>query len=255
MLKGSLLTSLMPADSHSSEFPATSWTLIHKVQKGSEQEATQALDEICRSYWYPIYAFSRRFGFGAEDAEDLTQIFFQNLLSCESLQAVTQERGKLRNFMLAMLKRIISKHLRHDAAEKRGGSKAVTLSFDEFDAEARYSMEPSDGRDPDALFDQAWARDVLASAESKLHADYAKADNVETFEQLREFLPLGDNATPYADAAKKMGVTESTLRLLIHRMRKRYGKLVEQAIEHTVCDPEQIKAELEHLMRVIGTNG
>jgi len=245
----------MPADSLSSDFPSTSWTLIQKVQKGSEQEATQALDEICRSYWYAIYAYARRYGFRAEDAEDLTQVFFQNLVSYESLQAVTQERGKLRNFMLAMLKRIISKQLRHDAADKRGGSKAATLSFEEFDAEARYSMEPSDGRDPDALFDQAWARDVLASAETKLRADYAMADNVETFEQLREFLPLGDNATPYAEAAKKLGVTEATLRLLIHRMRKRYGKLVEQAIAHTVSDADQIKAELAHLMSVIGASG
>lgn len=245
----------MPASAHSSDFPSTSWTLIHKVQKGSEQEATQALDEICRSYWYPIYAYARRNGFGAEDAEDLTQVFFQELVNYESLQAVTQERGRLRNFMLAMLKRIISKHLRHGAADKRGGSKAATLSLDEFDAEARYAMEPSDGRDPDALFDQAWARDVLASAESKLRADYAMADNVETFEHLREFLPLGENATPYADAAKKLGVTDATLRLLIHRMRKRYGKLVEQAIAQTVSDPDQIKAELEHLMSVIGTGG
>jgi RNA polymerase sigma-70 factor (ECF subfamily) len=245
----------MPADSHSSDFPSTSWTLIQKVQKGSEQEATQALDEICRSYWYAIYAYARRYGFNGEDAEDLTQVFFQNLVSYESLQAVTQERGKLRNFMLAMLKRIISKHLRHDAADKRGGSKAATLSFDEFDAEARYAMEPSDGRDPDTLFDQAWARDVLASAETKLRADYSKADNVETFDHLREFLPLGDNATPYVDAAKKLDVTEATLRLLIHRMRKRYGKLVEQAIAHTVSDPDQIKAELAHLMSVIGASG
>lgn len=242
----------MPAGSHSSDFPSTSWTLIHKVQKGSEQEATQALDQICRSYWYPIYAYARRYGFKAEDAEDLTQVFFQNLVNYESLQAVTQERGKLRSFMLAMLKRIIAKHLRHDAAEKRGGSKSATLSFDEFAGEARYAMEPSDGRDPDALFDQAWARDVLASAETKLRADYAKADNVATFDHLREFLPLGDNATPYAEAAKKLGVTEGTLRLLIHRMRTRYGKLVEQAIAHTVSDPDQIKAELAHLMAVIG---
>lgn len=242
----------MSADSHSSDFPSTRWTLIHKVQKGNERESAQALEQLCRSYWYPIYAYARRYGFRAEDAEDLTQVFFQNLVSYESLQAVAQDKGKLRNFMLAMLKRIVSKHLRHDAADKRGGSKSATLSFDEFDAEARYSMEPSDDRDPDALFDQAWARDVLASAETKLRADYAKADNVATFDHLREFLPLGDNATPYAEAAKKLGVTEGTLRLLIHRMRTRYGKLVEQAIAHTVSDPDQIKPELTHLMAVIG---
>lgn len=234
------------------EFPSTRWTLIRKVQKGSEQESEQALDQLCRSYWYPIYAYARRYGFSAEDAEDLTQVFFQNLVSYDSLQSVAQEKGRLRSFMLAMLKRIVSKQLRHDAADKRGGSKAATLSFDEFDAEARYLMEPSDGREPDALFDQAWARHVLASAESKLRADYEKADNAETFEQLREFLPLGDNATPYADAAKKLGINEATLRLQIHRMRKRYAKLIEAVIAETVSDETEHKAELEHLMRVIG---
>ena len=242
----------MAADSHSSDFPSTRWTLVHKVQKGGELESAQALEQLCRSYWYPIYAYARRYGFGAEDAEDLTQVFFQNLVSYESLQAAAQELGKLRNFMLAMLKRIISKHLRHDAAGKRGGSKSATLSFDECDAEGRYLMEPVDGRDPETLFDQAWARDVLASAESRLRDDYANADNTQTFDQLREFLPLGDNATPYAHAATRLSVTEGTLRLLIHRMRKRYGKLVEEEIAQTVSDPEEIKGELAHLMAVVG---
>ena len=245
----------MPAASPSSDFPITRWTLIRKAQRTGDAEAALALDEICRTYWYPIYAFARRYGFGVQDAEDVTQVFFQNLISYDSLQAVAEERGKLRSFMLAMLKRIISKQLRHDGAKKRGGSKALTISFDELDAEARYASEPAAPQDPDTLFDKAWARDVLASAESLLRADYVKADNLETFEQLREFLPLGDNASPYADVAKKLKVTEATLRLLIHRMRKRYGKLVEQAIAQTVSDPDQVKAELAHLMSVIGAGG
>lgn len=242
----------MPRNSPSSDFPATRWTLIRKAQRAGDAEAAQALNEICRSYWYPIYAYARRYGFNPEDAEDVTQDFFQNVITHDSLQATHEDKGRLRNFMLAMLKRIISKHLRHDAAQKRGGSKSATISFDEFGAEARYVMEPADGRDPDALFDQAWARDVLVTAESKLLADYAKADNALTFEQLRQFLPLGDNATPYADAATKLGINEATLRLQIHRMRKRYAKLIEQVIAETVSDKAEQKAELEHLMSVIG---
>ena len=245
----------MSADSSSSEFPPTRWTLIRKVQHGSERESAQALDQLCRSYWYPIYAYARRYGFNGEDAEDLTQMFFQNLVNYESLQAVTQERGRLRSFMLAMLKRIISKHLRHDAAEKRGGSKGTTLSFDELNAEERYAAEPADAHDPDAIFDRAWASDVLAAAESKLRADYTKADNADSFEALREFLPLGDNATPYAEAAKRLRINESTLRLQIHRMRKRYAKLIEAVIAETVNDEAEQRTELEHLMRVIGASG
>lgn len=242
----------MPADSHSSEFPPTRWTLIRKVQGGSEQESAHALDQLCRSYWYPIYAYARRYGFGAQDAEDLTQVFFQNLVSYESLQSVAQEKGKLRSFMLAMLKRLINKQLRRDAADKRGGSKNATLSFDDLNAEERYAAEPPDGHDADAIFDKAWASDVLASAESKLRDDYARADNVQTFDELREFLPLGDNATPYTSAAKKLGISEATLRLQIHRMRKRYAKLIEEVIADTVSDEAEAKAELEHLVRVVG---
>jgi hypothetical protein len=96
---------------------------------------------------------------------------------------------------------------------------------------------------------------VLSAAETKLRADYQKADNMEAFEQLREFLPLGDNATPYAEAAKHLHINEATLRLQIHRMRKRYGKLIEAEIAHTVSDPSEVKSELEHLMEVIGKGG
>jgi RNA polymerase sigma-70 factor (ECF subfamily) len=242
----------MPAENVNPEFPITRWTLIRKAQRAGDADAARAMNEICRSYWYPIYAYARRFGFNAEDAEDVTQDFFRNVITYDSLQATHEDKGRLRNFMLAMLKRIISKHLRHDAAEKRGGSKNATISFDDADAEARYAMEPADGHDPDAIFDQAWARDVLASAESRLRDDYVKAENLTSFEQLREFLPLGDNATPYASVARKLAINEATLRLQIHRMRKRYAKLIEQVIAETVSDEAEQKAELQHLMSVIG---
>ncbi|MBL9132866.1 MAG: hypothetical protein JNG86_16785 [Verrucomicrobiaceae bacterium] len=235
-----------------SPFPTTRWTLIRRAQKGGEAEAALAMEEICRQYWYPIYAFARRGGFSAEDAEDLTQTFFQRLIASETIQAVRQEKGHLRTFMLALLKRVIANHFRHAGAEKRGGSAAATLSLDDENPEDRYNREPADIHDPDLLFDRAWAQGVLAAAEKKLRADFAKADNLDSFDQLREFLPLGDNATPYAEVAKRLGIGEAALRLQIHRMRKRYGKLIEEEIAHTVSTPEEAKSELELLMAVIG---
>lgn len=234
-------------------FPATRWTLVRRAQAGVETEAHAALEEICRSYWYPLYAYARRYGFGPEDAEDLTQVFFQNLVAHESIQAAQMEKGTLRSFMLAMLKRVISKQLRHDAAAKRGGARHATLSLDDkdADAESRYAMEPADARDPEAIFNQAWARDVLASAESKLRDEYAKEGKLENFNALREFLPLGDNSTPYAAAAKQLGLAEGALRLQIHRMRKRYGRLVEEVIAQTVSNPDEVRAELAHLMAAV----
>lgn len=242
----------MPQPSPSPDFPSTRWTLVRQVQAGSEADARLAMEEICRTYWYAIYAFARRQGFPAVDAEDVTQVFFQTLVTRETIQAAREEKGKLRTFMLAMLRQIISKQLRHDNAEKRGGGAHNVISFDDALAEHLYSQEPPGIHDTDLVFDRAWAASVLSIAGAKLRADYQKADNLEAFDQLREFLPLGENATPYAEAAKRLHINEATLRLQIHRMRKRYGKLIEAEIAHTVGSPEEVKAELAHLMKVVG---
>ena len=244
-----------PKHSGLSPFPTTSWTLIQKIQLGSERDAAGALEEICRQYWYPLYAFARHRGLSPHDAEDMTQVFFQNLLTHDTIQSARVEKGRMRTFMLAMLKNLISKKHRHDTAEKRGGNEPALVSFDEMTAEERYLREPADKKDSDALFDRVWASGVLMRAEHKLNAEYVKSDNAGTFEHLREFLPLGDNATSYPEVATTLNVTEGTLRLLIHRMRKRYGKLIEEEIAQTVSDPEEVKAELAHLLAIIGTGG
>ncbi len=233
------------------KFPTTNWTLIRKVREGGELAAARAMEEICRSYWYPIYAFARRAGFFTQDAEDLTQEVFANLITYDSIHAVRAEKGRMRTFMLGATKNIIHKKLRHDAAEKRGAARKA-LSLDEDDAESRYAQEPEDIRDPDRIFDRAWAEGVLDMAGKKLQEDFAKADNLDGYEQLREYLPLGENATPYKEAAKRLGINESTLRLQIHRMRKRYGKFIEEEIAQTVSDPAEQKAELDHLLAVMG---
>ena len=242
----------MSRSDRDSNFPPTRWTLVCRVQSGSGADAARAMEELCRQYWYPIYAFARRSGFSPHDAEDLTQAFFQRLIVSETIHAAQREKGRLRSFMLGLLKRVIANHVRHAHRGKRGGSPAATLSLDEVDAEQRYAHEPADVRDPDTLFDRAWAEGVLESAERRLRADFARADNLETFVQLREFLPLGDNATPYTEVASKLSIAEGTLRLQIHRMRKRYGALIEEEIAQTVDDAGEVKAELDHLMTVIG---
>ena len=247
--------SLTMAAVNNTTFPTTSWSLIRRVQQGGAADAAKAMEEICRHYWYPIYAFARRAGFAAHDAEDLTQVFFQRIITSETLQAAREEKGRLRTFMLSLLKRIISNHLRDASAEKRGGSTGATLSFDELDAEERFSHEPAGSHDPDALFDRAWAEGVLATAQENLRAEFAKAANLDGYAQLCEFLPLGENSTPYAEAAKRLNLAEGTLRLQIHRMRKRYGKLIEAQIALTVDSPDDVKTELTHLMKVMGREG
>jgi len=232
-------------------FPTTSWTLVRKVQMGGEVEARKAMGEICRQYWYPIYAFTRRYGFPAAEAEDVTQDFFSALIARETIQAAREEKGRLRSFILNMLREMIANRLRHRSAAKRGGG-VMILSLDQFKAEERYACEPAEIDDPAKLFDRAWAERLLVEATGRLREDFVKADNLAEFEHLCEFLPLGDNATPYAEVSRKSGIAESALRLQIHRMRKRFAKHIEAEIAQTVADPEEQKAELAYLLEVMG---
>jgi RNA polymerase sigma-70 factor (ECF subfamily) len=239
-----------PADQPSA-FPATRWSLVQRIQQGSEDDARRALEEICRSYWYPVYGFLRRSGHSQHDAEDLTQAFFQRLIEERSIRSAQMERGRLRSFLLGVLKRFLGDHFERQRAAKRGGRVKI-VSIDEDEAESRYAREPEDLRSPDALFDRAWAMRVLTTAETHLGTECERADDLEAFEALREFLPLGENATPYRKVATRLGIAEPTLRLQVHRMRKRYAKLIEEEIAQTVGSSEEVKTELAHLMTVIG---
>lgn len=245
----------MPEADHTrnSPFPTTSWTLIRRVQEADETAAAAAMEEICRHYWYPIYAFARRQRFSPADAEDLTQVFFQRLIASETLHAAREEKGRLRNFMLSLLKKVISNHHRAASAEKRGGSRGATISIDTHEAEELYTHEPAEVRaDAERLFERAWAEGVLLAAEEKLKAEFAEGDNLQDFATLREYLPLGHAPLPYPEAAAKLGLSEPSLRMQISRMRKRYAKLIKDEIAQTVRDPEEQAADLAELMAVMG---
>ncbi len=224
---------------------------MKRIQRGTEADARRAMEEVCQCYWYPIYSYLRRSGHALHDAEDFTQSFFQRLVAEESLRHVAAENGLLRSFLLSVLKRLLSDHFRHHAAQKRGGGKPVQ-SLDAMDAEERYQREPVDVENPEVLYERAWAEGVLASALLKLRAACVEANNVEAYEHMREFLPLGDNATPYAAVGQSLGLSESVVRLQIHRMRKRYAKFVEEVIAQTVTDPAEVKTERDHLLAVMG---
>lgn len=237
-------------DKPRSPFPTTHWSLVKKVQRGSAEDARRAMEDICRGYWYPIYSYLRRSGHAPADAEDLTQDFFQRVIEEKSILGADEARGKLRSFLLGVLKRLLSDHFRALGREKRGGGRQI-ISFDDTDAEDRYQREPADVKSPDALYDRAWAEGVLAAARNLLRAEFVKADDLPLFEQLQEFLPLGDNATPYKQVAARVRLTEAAVRLQVHRMRKRYAKMIEEVIALTVDDEADVAAEREHLISVM----
>jgi RNA polymerase sigma-70 factor (ECF subfamily) len=232
-------------------FPATRWTLVRRIQKGGPEDARRALEEVCQAYWQPVYGFLRRNGHGQHDAEDLTQAFFQRLIEERSLTAADMERGRLRSFLLGVLKRSLADHFERERALRRGGG-AKPLSFSEEDAEALYAAELADANSPETSFDRSWALGILRGAEEKLRAECAEAHDLESFEALREFLPLGENATPYRAVAARLKIEEASVRLQVHRMRKRYARHVESIVAGTISDPAELQGELSHLMAALG---
>lgn len=235
---------------HHSPFPTTHWTLIQAVQEGTPQEAAQALEVICRDYWFPIYAYLRRSGRNPHDAEDLTQAFFERLISEDAIKDVRQERGRLRTFLLTVLVHLLSDHGRHHGALKRGGSQVV-VSFDEMEAEERYAREPQDLRDPEKIYLHAWASDLLRGVHEQLRAAFESEGRLEMFRALEPYLGSEETQPPYEELSMKLGSTPGAVRLLVHRLRKKFRELLERETARTVMKSEDVAEEMAWLKRVL----
>lgn len=231
------------------DFPTTQWTLVFRVRHGGEVRRL-ALQELCDLYWYPIYAFLRRQGYSTHHAEDLTQGFFIRLLNDESLEAADEGKGRLRTFLLQHLKRHLVDQRRFDAALKRGGG-IKTISFEELQAEERYTREPLDWRDPERLFGQAWARELIAAVREKLRADFEDAKRPEAFEILLPFLLLEDDPPSYREVATRLRATEVSVRLMVHRLRAKFRTLMREEVARTAGTSAEVEAELEWLRSML----
>ncbi len=223
---------------------------MRTVQRGGEAESQAALEVLCQAYWYPVYAFLRRTGRPPADAEDLTQMFFHRLIEERALHSASEGFGRLRSYLLGVLKRLMSDQTRCRATEKRGGHREI-VSFDQLVAEGQYLAEPRDHETPERCFDRAWAMNLLAAATQQLRQDFVDGKNLDSFEHLQEFLPSGANATSYREIASRMGVEERVVRLQVHRMRQRYRRLIENAVKETLSDPSELPDELGHLLGLV----
>jgi len=216
--------------------------------RGGTPQADRALGELCRAYWFPLYAYVRRQGHPKEDAEDLTQGFFARFLERNYLEGLSSEKGRFRAFLLAAVKHFLANE--HDRAgrQKRGGGVAA-LSLDWQDADTRYQIDPADQLSPDKLYDRAWAMTLLEQVITRLRAECAADGKARVFEQLKPFLMAGKSDIPYAQAAASLGLNEGAVRVAVHRLRKRYRELLRQEIAQTLSDPAQIEEELRALFR------
>jgi DNA-directed RNA polymerase specialized sigma24 family protein len=236
----------------SPEFPTTSWTLVHVLQGADEAKSREALNEICKCYWYPIYAFLRRQGHPKSEAEDLVQQLFESLLAEGGLQEVRRDKGKLRSFLIGAAKRQASRQRRRAQAEKRGGGEAP-LSLDDVLAERRYALEPADPCDPEQLFERAWAVNLLETIRDRMRQSFERNGRLADYEALEAHLGWDDEPAPYAALALKLQSNESAVRVLVHRLRAKFREMLRQEVAKTVVSPAEVEAELAWLRRTLGS--
>ncbi len=232
-------------------FPETRWSLVLRARGADEEgRVAGALDELCRQYWFPLYAFARRAGHAAPEAEDLTQGFFALLLSRQLLEKADRERGRLRSFLLGTFKNFMSTEARRDRRLRRGGGQVV-FSLDQAQAEDWFGREPSAASPPEERFDRDWASATVTHAFQALEADCHRRGKGVLFARLREFLSW-DRAEPeFATAARELGLSIGATRVAVHRLRLAFRRELEAQVAQTVTTREELDAEIAHLIQLI----
>lgn len=231
-------------------FQTTHWSLVLAARTGQSPESRTALEELCNAYWFPLYAFVRRQGYGAEEARDLTQGYFARLLERRDLRQVRPELGRFRSFLLASVKHFLSNELDRERAKKRG-SGAPMLSLDTREAEVRYASEPADAMTPEVLFERKWATTVLERTLAQLDAEWTGADRAPRIRALRGFLAGDEEAASYREVGESLGMSEDAVKTTVYRLRKRFGELLRGEIEQTIRDPADVDDEIRHLLTVL----
>jgi RNA polymerase sigma-70 factor (ECF subfamily) len=231
-------------------FATTHWSIVLAAAHDSRPDARAALATLCETYWYPLYYYTRRRGYRADEAQDLTQEFFAVLLEKESLRVADPERGRFRSFLLASLNHFLTAEWRRRSARKRGGGRPP-LSLNVRAGESRYSQEPSHDLTPEKAFERRWALLLLEQAVSKLREEYAASGKAALFERLAGFIS-GEKGALYQQVAGDLNMSEGAVRVAVHRLRQRYRQVLRAEVAHTVAGPQHIDEELRHLMAAVG---
>ncbi len=214
-------------------------------------DGRQALETLCQVYWYPLYAYVRRQGRDPQDAADLTQEFFTQLLDKDWLSDVRKEKGRFRDFLLASMRHFLSKQWRKAMAKKRGGGRRV-MALDVETAEGRYRLEAMDPVSPDQAFERQWALTLLAEVSRTLKERYTAEGKTGLFAALEPGLSGSRGEQPCAALAAQLGMTEVAVRVAALRLRRRYREVLRGKIADTVSSPDEVDDELRHLMQALG---
>ncbi len=213
--------------------------------------ARAALEQLCRTYWYPLYCYVCRRGYNHEDAQDLTQVFLVRWLESKSFARADASKGRLRSFLLAGLNHFLSDQWDRSSAQKRGGGQPLLSFIDTQGADARYRVEPRDERSPEKLFDRRWALTLLDQVLGRAEQEFRQAGKLELFQRLRGFLIAGTGEESYAQIGAELGMSLEAVKKAVQRMRHRYYELFREEVAHTVADPTEVEEELRYLCAVI----
>lgn len=230
--------------------PTSSWARVLSAREGPTSATREALEGLCRAYWYPVYAFVRRQGNDAEDSRDLTQAYFAELLEKGYLHDYDPKRGRFRVFLMASVKHFLSKEREKALAWKRGG-RADVVSLDAQAVDERYRYEPVDRLTPEQIFERRWALTVLEHALTRLRREQEDLDRGREFASLEGYLTGEQAHESYREVAERLGTTEGAVKTSIHRLRRRLGRLVRSEITETVTNPADVDDEVRHLLGVI----
>lgn len=230
-------------------FATTHWSVVLATADQASPQSTAALEQLCRSYWYPLYAFVRRRGYGPEDAQDLTQEFFFRLLSKNYLAQVDPSKGKFRSFLLAAINHFLANEWDRNNAVKRGG-RVTFLPLDLESAEQRLAGASSK-HSPEQTFERCWALALLQEVLGRVRDEVVTAGRGAHFEELKVFLTGEKSTESYAALAARLNTNEGALRKEVQRLRHRYGELLREEIARTVATPAEVEDEICHLFTVL----
>ncbi len=231
-------------------FATTHWSVVLAAGHEHGTAARDALESLCRTYWYPLYAYVRRSGRDPEEAKDLTQQFFAGLLEADKLGFADPARGRFRTFLLTALKHFLANEWKKQNRQKRGGGQTL-LSLDAAAGEERFAAEPPDPVTPETTYERRWAATLLERVLELLGEECAAKGQSSQFEQLKPSLWGERRDSGLAEIAVRLGMSEGALKTAAHRMRARYRELLRAEIAHTVASPAEIDEELRHLVAVM----
>jgi RNA polymerase sigma factor (sigma-70 family) len=243
--------SSQPTSAPGDIFATTHWTVVLAAGRRRTPQSDRALEELCRAYWFPLYAYVRRHGHSKEDAEDLTQEFFARFLGKNYLASLSAERGRFRAFLLAALKHFLANEWDKSRRQKRGGG-VTPLSLDWQTADTQFQIAATAGPSPDRAFDREWAVTLLAQVIERLRAECEADGRARQFAELKIFLTAGKGELSHADAAQKLGLGETAVRVAVHRLRKRYRQLLRDEIAQTLADGADVDEEMRALFGAFG---